>query len=73
MSVTQIDLDDDVLAEAMELSGAKTKKDTVNTALRDFVLRHRRVAAIEHYASLARNWDYEAWRQLRDADKEPAG
>lgn len=73
MTVTQIDLDEEALAEAMQLSGKKTKKDTVNTALRDFVLRHRRVAAIEHYASLAGDWDYEAWRQLREAEKEPAG
>ena len=35
LAVTQIDLDEDALAEAMRLSGAKTKKDTVNLALRD--------------------------------------
>ncbi|WP_329118977.1 DUF397 domain-containing protein [Streptomyces sp. NBC_01465] len=37
MSVTQIDLDDEALADAMRLLGTKTKKDTVNTALRDVV------------------------------------
>jgi hypothetical protein len=30
----------------MRLSGAKTKKDTVNLALREFAARHRRVAAL---------------------------
>ena len=32
MTLTQIDIDDNALAEAMRLSGAKTKKDTVNLA-----------------------------------------
>ena len=34
VTLTQIDIDDDALGEAMQLSGAKTKKDTVNLALR---------------------------------------
>lgn len=71
MSVTQIDLDDDALAEAMRLSGAKTKKDTVNLALREFAARHRRVAALEHYAAVAENWDMAGWEQLRAAGKDP--
>ena len=44
MALTQIDIDEDALNEAMRLSGAKTKKDTVNLALREFAGRHRRVA-----------------------------
>lgn len=69
MSVTQIDLDDDALAEAMRLSGAKTKKDTVNLALREYAAHHRRVRAIEHYAAVSQGWDYAGWRELRGADK----
>lgn len=65
MSVTQIDIDDDALAEAMRLSGAKTKKDTVNLALREFAARHRRVESLQRYAADADGWDYEGWRQLR--------
>lgn len=72
MALTQIDIDEDALAEAMQLSGAKTKKDTVNLALREFTARHRRVAALEHYAELADRWDYEGWRKRRAADKDPA-
>ncbi len=53
MALTQIDIDDDALAEAMRLAGTKTKKDTVNLALRDFAARHRRIAALEHYAKLS--------------------
>ena len=72
MALTQIDIDDDALAEAMRLSGAKTKKDTVNLALREFTARHRRVAALEHYATLAARWDFEGWEQQRAAEKDPA-
>jgi Arc/MetJ family transcription regulator len=72
MSVTQIDIDDDALAEAMRLSGAKTKKETVNLALREFAARHHRVEALQRYAAHAAGWDYEGWRQLRQADKNPA-
>jgi hypothetical protein len=56
----------------MRLSGAKTKKDTVNLALREFAARHRRVAALEHYASLAAGWDYEGWQAHRATKKDPA-
>ncbi len=72
MALTQIDIDQDALTEAMRLSGAKTKKDTVNLALREFAARHRRAAALEHYATLAERWDFEEWEHRLSADKDPA-
>jgi Arc/MetJ family transcription regulator len=72
VSVTQIDLDDEALAEAMRLSGATTKKDAVNLALREYAARHRRIEALEHYASSAKGWDYAGWQELRDAGKDMA-
>src|SRR5260221_8588930 len=72
VALTQIDIDEDALTEAMRLSGAKTKKDTVNLALREFAARHRRVAALEHYATLAAGWDFEGWERRRGAEKNPA-
>lgn len=69
MAVTQIDLDDEALAEAMRLSGAKSKKETVNLALREYAERHRRIAALEDDAKAAENWDYEGWKRLRAAEK----
>jgi Arc/MetJ family transcription regulator len=72
MTVTQIDVDDDALAEAMRLSGARSKKETVNLALREYAARHRRVAALEHHATAAGGWDYEGWTQLRTSNKTPA-
>lgn len=73
MALTQVDIDEDALAEAMRMSGMKTKKDTVNLALREFAARHHRIAALEHYASLAEGWDFEEWRHRRAAEKDPAG
>ena len=72
MALTQIDIDEDALAEAMRLSGAKTKKETVNLALREFAARYRRVVALERYATLAAGWDFEGWEQRRGAGKDPA-
>ncbi|MGQ0844716.1 MAG: type II toxin-antitoxin system VapB family antitoxin [Sporichthyaceae bacterium] len=71
MAVTQIDLDDEALAEAMRLSGARTKKDTVNLALREYAARHRRLEALERAATSAQRWDYEGWKRMREAEKHP--
>jgi Arc/MetJ family transcription regulator len=65
VSLMQIDIDEEALAEAMSLSGVKTKKDTVNLALREFAARHRRIAPLEHYATLAAGWDFEGWERGR--------
>jgi len=72
LALTQIDINEDALAEAMRLSGAKTKKETVNVALREFAARHRRVAALEHYATVAAGWDFEGWEHRRAGEKDPA-
>ncbi len=71
MAVTQIDLDEDALAEAMRLSGARTKKDTVNLALREYAARHRRIEALERDAAEAVHWDYAGWRRRRDEERSP--
>jgi Arc/MetJ family transcription regulator len=70
VAVTQIDVDEEALAEAMRLSGARTKKDTVNLALREFAARHRRIEALERYGAAAERWDYEGWRRLRREEKD---
>lgn len=65
MALTRIDIDEDVLAEAMRLSGATTKKDAVNLALREFATRYRRLVALERLAAMAAGWDFygpEHWR-----------
>lgn len=69
MTLTQVDIDDEALGEAMRLSGAKTKKDTVNLALREYAAHHRRIEALEHFATLAADWDYSGWQRNHRADK----
>ncbi|WP_327586319.1 type II toxin-antitoxin system VapB family antitoxin [Nonomuraea sp. NBC_00507] len=55
MSVTQIDIDDDVLKEAMRMMGTTTKKETVNLVLREYVARVRRIEALEKLAARAQH------------------
>lgn len=52
MTKILVDVDDAVLAEAADLLGTRTKKDTVNLALRESVTRLRRVRALERLAEL---------------------
>ena len=40
--LTNIDIDEDLIAEAMQVSGARTKREVVDRALRDLVARARR-------------------------------
>jgi Arc/MetJ family transcription regulator len=53
VSVTQVDVDDEALAEAMRLMGTTTKKETINTALREYASRVRRLEAAEKLAARA--------------------
>jgi Arc/MetJ family transcription regulator len=56
----------------MRLSGATSKKETVNLALREYAARHRRIAALDHHVSVAEGWDYKGWQEQRAAGKKPA-
>jgi Arc/MetJ family transcription regulator len=47
MSRTVIDLDDEALAAAAHELGTTTKRDTINTALREVTARYRRLRALE--------------------------
>ena len=40
--ITNIDIDEDLVAEAMKVSGARTKREVVDRALRDMVARAKR-------------------------------
>ncbi|MEU6707860.1 type II toxin-antitoxin system VapB family antitoxin [Streptomyces wuyuanensis] len=46
MSRTVIDLDDEALEAAAKVLGTTTKRDTVNTALREVTARYRRLRAL---------------------------
>ena len=59
MTKSLIDLDDDALAEAAALFGTKTKKDTVNTALRDAAQRLRRLQALDRLGDMGTAGDFD--------------
>jgi Arc/MetJ family transcription regulator len=44
---TNIEIDDEVLAEAQRLTGAQTKRETVDVALRELVARQRRLGILD--------------------------
>ncbi|MEN3361395.1 MAG: hypothetical protein V7637_5377 [Mycobacteriales bacterium] len=52
MTKILVDVDDAALAEAADLLGTKTKKDTVNTALREVAERLRRGKALGRLAEM---------------------
>lgn len=58
-----IDIDDDALSEASALLGTRTKKDTVNVALRETVERLRRANA---YADLVEEAEAGVFDELLD-------
>jgi Arc/MetJ family transcription regulator len=68
--VTQIDIDQDALDRAMALSGARTKKDAVNLALRYYAERQERAARITRHFERAENWgSVEDAERLHQAEK----
>jgi Arc/MetJ family transcription regulator len=69
MSVTQIDIDDEALSEAMRLMGTTTKKDTVNTALREYTERVKRLEAAEKLAARAARGEFDNAAAAHDAAK----
>jgi len=54
-----VDVDDAALAEAADLLGTKTKKDTVNTALREIAERLRRGKALSRLAELGESGAFD--------------
>jgi len=69
VAVTQIDLDDDALAEIMRIAGVRTKKEAVNLAMRDYVERFRRIEALALSREQAKGWDYQGWLAGRADEK----
>jgi len=61
---TNIVLDDDLIAEAIRLSGIKTKKDLVNEALRVFISTKKRKNLLDLRGQIqfAPDYDYKALR-----------
>lgn len=66
MSRTNIVLDDKLIAQAMHLTGAKTKREVVDIALRELVRRKEVYGGLLRLRGKLRwNGDLEAWRKSR--------
>jgi Arc/MetJ family transcription regulator len=59
MTKILIDVDDDALAEAAAVLGTKTKKDTVNAALRETTQQLRRAAALARLVELGQDGTFD--------------
>lgn len=59
MTKTPIEIDDEALAAAAQVLGTKTKKDTVNAALREVSARLRRLQALEELGAMADRGDFD--------------
>jgi Arc/MetJ family transcription regulator len=65
MSRTVIDVDDDLVADAARALGTSTKKDTVNTALREVLETRRRALALIRLRAAAEDGAFDS-EYLRD-------
>lgn len=52
---TNLNLDDRLLSEAVRLGGRRTKRETVNAALQEFVARRKQKRVLELFGQL--DWD----------------
>ncbi len=64
---TNIEIDDEVLAEAQRLTGARTKRETVDLALRELVARRRQRDVLALRGRIRWEGDLEISRAGRDA------
>ena len=54
-----IAIDQKLLSEAFAVSGLKTKKDTVNMALKEFVNRRKQVEILDLFGTMDPDPDYD--------------
>jgi Arc/MetJ family transcription regulator len=61
---TNLAIDDDLLRQALQVGGMKTKKDTVNLALREFVDRRKQLDILNIFGKMDPDpdYDYKKWR-----------
>ncbi len=56
---TNLAIDDELLNEALAISGLKTKKDTVNLALKEFVSHRKQLEIIDLFGKMDPDPDYD--------------
>jgi Arc/MetJ family transcription regulator len=62
---TNLALDDDLLAEALRLGGHRTKRETVNEALSEYIARRQRREAMSAFGSFDFDPAYHYKRERR--------
>jgi Arc/MetJ family transcription regulator len=68
---TNIDIDDELLAEAMEITGRKTKKAAVEEALRRVIETHQRREALKNLEGIGWEGDLDAMREAPEVEQWP--
>jgi Arc/MetJ family transcription regulator len=61
---TNLSIDQKLLEKALEVSGFKTKKETVNLALQEFINRHKQVEILNLFGKMDPDpkYDYKKGR-----------
>lgn len=62
---TNIEIDDDILKEVQALTGAKTKREAVDVALRELVARYRRLGLLRLKGKVRWEGDLDTSRSRR--------
>lgn len=62
---TNLAIDDELLADALRLGGRRTKRETVNDALAEYVQRRKRRHFVKLFGSVdfRADWDYKKARR----------
>jgi len=62
---TNLAIDDALLGEAQKVGGHRTKKDTVNEALREYIQRRRQAKVVELFGKIDFDSSYDYKKQRR--------
>ena len=60
---TNLAIDDELLAEALRVSGLRTKKATVTEALREYIQRRKQARILELFGTIDYDPSYDHKRQ----------
>ena len=56
---TNLAIDPELLQKALEVSGLRTKKDTVNLALKELINRHKQLEILDIFGKMDPDSDYD--------------
>ena len=62
---TNLAIDDEILVMAQSIAGIKTKKDTVNLALKEFIQRRKQEEIISLFGKIKYEDDYD-FKKMRN-------